>query len=84
MNEYSKPLNVIQELFNNGAIHAVKALPVPMSTTGGYHLFFYGRKGEKVAVLEAQRGDHRVFKTLDAAAALAYKIGLSDLSVMLR
>lgn len=83
MNEISKKQNVIQELVNNGVIQSVQALPVPMAAEG-YHLFFFDKKGEKVAVLEAQRGDHRAFKTLDTVAIFVKKLGLGAFSVALR
>lgn len=83
MSTISKQQNVIQELINTGVIQAVKALPVPMSSEG-YHLFFFDKKGDKVAVLEAQRGDHRAFKTLDTVATFVKKLGLGTFSVVLR
>lgn len=83
MDTISKPQHVIQELVNTGVVQAVKALPVPMQADG-YHLFFYDKKGGKVAVLEAQRGDHRVFKTLDTVAVFVKKMGLDTFSVTVR
>lgn len=82
MDTLSKSQKVVQELFDAGAIQSARALKVPMQQDG-YHLFFYNKKGDKVAVLEAQRGNYRVFKTLDAVASLVVKIGLRELSVAL-
>lgn len=83
MNTLSKQQHVIQELIDTGVIQTVRALPVPMQTEG-YHLFFYDKKKDKVAVLEAQRGDHRVFKTLDTVAAFVKKMGLDTFTVTIR
>lgn len=83
MDTISKPQHVVQELVNTGVIQTVRALPVPMQADG-YHLFFYDKKGGKVAVLEAQRGDHRVFKTLDTVAAFVKKMGLDTFTVTIR
>lgn len=83
MDSISTPQHVIQALIETGVIQTVKALPVPMANEG-YHLFFYDKKFNKVAVLEAQRGNHRVFKTLDTVAAFVKKMGLETFSVIVR
>ncbi len=79
----SESLNVIQALFDGGTLKAAKALPVPMQS-GLYHLHLYGQNGSHVAALEAQRGGLREFKTLDACASMARRIGFSQLAVTLR
>lgn len=83
MDSISTPQHVIQALIETGVIQTVKALPVPMQAEG-YHLFFYDKKFNKVAVLAAQRGDHRVFKTLDTVATFVKKMGLETFSVIVR
>lgn len=83
MDALSKQQHVIQELIDTGVIQTVRAAPVPMSNDG-YNLYFYDKKAVNVAVLAAQRGGMRDFKTLDAVAAFVKKMGLSTFSVTIR
>lgn len=79
----SESLPIIQALFDSGTLKAAKAVPVPM-VSGQYHLHLFGANGAHAAILEAQRGGLRTFKSLDSCAAMARKIGFSDLAVTLR
>jgi hypothetical protein len=82
MSEMNKPQHVIQELIASGVIQSVKAVPAALAE--GYNLFCYDKRSAVVAVLEAQRGEQRTFKTLDAVAVLVKKLGLKAFDVVIR
>jgi hypothetical protein len=78
MSELRKPVHVVQALIESGVIQTAHAVPAPLQT--GYALLFSDKK-TVIAELESQRGEQRVFKTLDAVAALVRKLGLKSLTV---
>lgn len=78
MSDLRKPVHVIQALIETGVIQTAHAVPAPLQR--GYTLLFSDKR-TVIAELESQRGEQRVFKTLDAVAVLVRKLGLESLTV---
>lgn len=70
----------VKLLFAAGNFKAVTVVNAPMQS--GYHLQFTGKSGELI-LIEKQRGDLRVFKTIQGAISTAYDIGFRDIRVIL-
>jgi hypothetical protein len=67
---------LLKELVAAGAVRALDAEGVP----GGYVLVAHTEAGARA--LETQRGKVRIFKSLDAVAALVLDVGARDFRVL--
>lgn len=81
MSDLNKQQPVIHELVRSGLIKGARAVPAVMDD--GYHLQFVNINNATIAVLESQRGQVRVFRTLDAVASMVSKLDLRSFSVTL-
>lgn len=70
----------VKLLFDQGNLKAVTVVNDPLGS--GYLLQFSGKNGAMI-MIEKQRGDQRVFKTLQGAISTAYEIGFRDIRVVL-
>lgn len=75
-------LKDIELLMAAGALKSATASHQPMF--GGWTLIFNGKKKDEHYQLHTQRGEARMFKTLDAVAKLVKKVGFADFTVDVR
>jgi len=74
-------LSEIKMLFDNGALRDASVSRAVMQD--GWCVSF-GRVGRESVTMDTQRGSVRVFKTLDAAAAVVEEIGFRIVLVVFR
>ncbi len=72
--------SAVKLLFNQGNLKSVTVVNDPM---GSGYLLQFGVKNGSMIMIEKQRGDQRVFKTIQGAISTAYDIGFRDIRVVL-
>jgi len=71
--------NELKLRFDDGVLKLATATPVPMANKG-WLLMITDKKNRQV-ILQRQRGEDRVFSSLDAAYSTARRIGFRSMTV---